>query len=149
MKFHLQDSKELVLLHADIGCDSPSSECGCSSHCQILGTETIPELTCRSFASWLYCQQRSDMTHLLDCYEASLTLARCRVGKTTCSPRDLEAARSRVCMIEGTCSTLVVGHDLAEAQERGPWHLAVLLCGFIPLEGQKGAWDAYTYSQHA
>lgn len=36
-------------------------------------------------------------------------------------------------MIEGTCSTLVVGHDLAEAQERGPWHLAVLLCGFIPL----------------
>lgn len=99
IKFHLQDSKELVLLHADIVCDSPSSECGCSSHCQILGTETIPELTCRSFASWLYfgtalcedgqdCQQRSDMTHLLDCYEASLTLARCRVGKTDqdCNP---------------------------------------------------------------
>jgi hypothetical protein len=34
-------------------------------------------------------------------------------------------------MIKGTYSALMVGYDLAEKQESGLWHRAMLLCGFI------------------
>lgn len=93
IRFQLQDMTQPVFLHADVLCrevNIESIDLNRESGYRVCDTQMIHNSTFRIFASWLYfednpcdetheCQTWPNLERLLDCYEACLILAQCKV----------------------------------------------------------------------